>query len=92
MADVGLEHKFEKLIKEMVAGMPDVESAEQLKQGLRRHWEKPPLEELELISRRTYNLREARLLLFFPEPVDMLAYVAFINGGGKGTPSNHPQN
>ena len=36
MADVGLEHKFEKLIKEMVAGMPDVESAEQLKQGLRR--------------------------------------------------------
>ena len=64
MADVGLEHKFEKLIKEMVAGMPDVESAEQLKQGLRRHWEKPPLEELELISRRTYNLREARLLLF----------------------------
>jgi hypothetical protein len=91
MADA-LEQKFEKLIKEMVAGMPDVESAEQLKQGLRRHWEKPPLEELELISRRTYNLREARLLLFFPEPVDMLAYVAFINGGGKGTPSNHPQN
>ena len=49
------------------------------------------LRELELLLRRTTNLREARLLLFFPEPVDMLRYVALIARPPAGAPADHLQ-
>ena len=35
-----------------VSDMPDAASAEQIVQGFRKQWEKPPLEPLELVSAR----------------------------------------
>lgn len=72
--------------------MPDDESAAQIVVSFQKLWNKPPLEALELVLRRTTNITDARLLLFFPEPVDMMRYVALIQPGPRGSPDNHPQN
>ena len=69
------DKRFAALLEEVKASMPDAESAASITEGFKKMWGAPPLSELELLTRRTYNLREAQLLLFFPEPVDMLAYV-----------------
>jgi len=86
------EEKFAALLREVRAGMPDAASADQLETGFRKHWARPPLEELELLLQRTTSLRDARLLLFFPEPVDMLRYVALAQRAPAGAPADHPQN
>ena len=87
-----MEQRFEALLAETRAQMPDEESAEQIVSAYRKHWSEPPLEPLELVLQRTTNLSDARLLLFFPEPVDMVRYVQLITGGPKGSPDHHPQN
>ena len=83
--------RFAALLDDVRREMPDAASASQIAAGFRRHWDAPPLRELELLLRRTTNLREARLLLFFPEPVDMLRYVALIARPPAGAPADHPQ-
>lgn len=72
--------------------MPDEESAKGIVSGFRKMWERPPLEALELLCQRTYNHAQSRLLLFFPEPVDMVQYVMLIMPPPKGAPTDHPQN
>ena len=84
--------RFDALLQVLTKEMPDAASAEQLKTGLRKLWDQPPLEALELMAQRTYNLDQARLLLFFPEPVDMATYVALIMPAEKGAPKTHPVN
>ena len=87
-----LDARFAQLVKEIKDQMPDEESSTQIVVALQKMWDKPPLEALELILRRTTNIADARLLLFFPEPVDMLRYVSLIQGGPRGSPDKHPQN
>lgn len=86
-----IEEKFKKLLDDVKVALP-WETAEQIIGGLERTWEKPPLEQLELIEQRTTGLRDARLLIFFPEPVDMARYVSLIQKAPKGAPDAHPQN
>ena len=87
-----VEERFEQLLTDTKAQMPDEESATQIVTAYRQHWKTPPLEPLELVLQRTTSLSDARLLLFFPEPVDMVRYVRLIVGGPKGSPDVHPQN
>ena len=87
-----VEERFEQLLTDTKAQMPDEESATQIVTAYRQHWKTPPLEPLELVLQRTTSLSDARLLLFFPEPVDMLAYVGLITGAPRGAPDSHPQN
>ena len=86
------EESFQRLLQEVRKGMPDAESAAQITKGFQKHWDKPPLVELELLLQRTTSLRDARLLLFFPEPVDMASYVALCTRAPAGAPPEHPQN
>lgn len=86
------DERFEALLAETAAEMPDKDSADQITKGFRKTWDHPPLEALELLTRRTYNHREARLLIFFPEPVDMASYVGLIAAAPRGAPDAHPQN
>ena len=84
--------RFETLLKELVASMPDDESREQLERGFRKTWDAPPLEQLAMVTQRMYNLSQARQLMFFPEPVDMVQYVVLLMPAPKGAPKEHPQN
>ena len=86
------DERFEALLKEVTKEMPDEESAAQISTGFRNAWDKPPLEAIELMTQRTYNLGQARQLLFFPEPVDMVQFVHLIVPPPKGAPKEHPQN
>ena len=52
--------RFEALLKEIASSMPDEASAEQIKSGFRKTWEKPPLEAL------------PGCVIFFFRTVDML--------------------
>ena len=54
------EARFEALLVEVTAGMPDDESAANIRLGLTKTWEKPALEALEMVMQRTYNLSQAR--------------------------------
>ena len=92
MATTADEQRFEKFLSAVAKTMPDAESAEGITTGFRAVWNKPPLEALELLAQRTYNLSQIRQLLFWPEPVDMLVYVAMIAAPPKGAPPEHPQN
>ncbi|KAL1503596.1 hypothetical protein AB1Y20_012073 [Prymnesium parvum] len=92
MASASLQRRFEQLLEETRAQMPDDESAAQIVLAYRKHWDAPPLAQLELLLQRTTSLADARLLLFFPEPVDMPRYVGLVAGGPRGSPDHHPQN
>ena len=85
------QKKFEALLAGVAKGMPDAESAKNITDGLRKVWDKPALVELEMVTRRTYNLSQARQLFFFPEPVDMATVVAIVGPAPRGAPADHPQ-
>ena len=87
-----VEENFQRLLQDVREGMPDEESAAQITTGFQRHWDKPPLKEIEMLLQRTTNLHDARLLLFFPEPVDMIRFVTLIQRAPTGAPPEHPQN
>jgi hypothetical protein len=81
-----------RLLQDVREGMPDEESAAQITTGFQRHWDKPPLTEIEMLLQRTTSLHDARLLLFFPEPVDMIRFVTLVQRAPAGAPPDHPQN
>jgi hypothetical protein len=92
MVAPSVEENFQRLLQDVREGMPDEESAAQIITGFQRHWDKPPLKEIEMLLQRTTNLHDARLLLFFPEPVDMIRFVTLIQRAPTGAPPEHPQN
>ena len=59
MAEAASE-RFEALLAELTKSMPDAESAENISAGIRRAYDSPALESLEQVTRRTYNLSQAR--------------------------------
>ena len=87
-----VEENFQRLLQDVREGMPDEESAAQITTGFQRHWDKPPLTEIEMLLQRTTSLHDARLLLFFPEPVDMIRFVTLVQRAPAGAPPDHPQN
>ena len=50
------EESFQRLLQEVRKGMPDAESAAQITKGFQKHWDKPPLVELELLGGRRGHL------------------------------------
>jgi hypothetical protein len=88
---MGDDSRFKALLAELVASMPDADSASRIQSAFSQHWAAPPLAELELVLRRTLPLDEARRLLFFPEPDDMRAYVSLVARAPRGAPPEHPQ-
>lgn len=85
------EARFRALLDELAGAMPDSESAARIRTGFGQHWESPPLAEMEGVLRRSTPLREARQLLFFPEPADMHIYAALVARAPRGAPPEHPQ-
>jgi hypothetical protein len=68
---------------------PDI--AEQLRAGLKKRYEKPPVEALELCLGRNVPLARARQLLFHPDEEDMRAFPDLIAMPPAGAPDSHPQ-
>ncbi|GFR45643.1 hypothetical protein Agub_g7052, partial [Astrephomene gubernaculifera] len=81
---------FEDFLKAALQDIPP-DIADQLKTGLLKRYNKPPLEELELCLGRNVPLQKARQILFAPEEEDMRLYPALIAMPPPGAPDNHPQ-
>uniref|UniRef100_A0A7S1DV65 Uncharacterized protein n=1 Tax=Hemiselmis andersenii TaxID=464988 RepID=A0A7S1DV65_HEMAN len=72
---------------------PEVnEIADKVEGSLRKRWEKPPTEEMEIVLRKRMVDDEARQVLFFPTDQDMHYYQALILSPPDGSPKDHPAN
>ncbi|EFJ48820.1 hypothetical protein VOLCADRAFT_90467 [Volvox carteri f. nagariensis] len=68
---------------------PDI--SEQLKAGLKKRYEKPPVDEIAVCLGRHVPLSKARQMLFDPDEDDMRLYPALIAMPPSGAPDTHPQ-
>eukprot|EP00198_Chlamydomonas_reinhardtii_P008105 XP_001697442.1 predicted protein [Chlamydomonas reinhardtii] len=81
---------FEKFLSVALAETPP-DIADQLRAGLRKRYDKPPVEALELCLGRNVPLARARQLLFHPGEDDMRVYPDLIAMPPAGAPDSHPQ-
>jgi hypothetical protein len=82
--------RFERMLERVTKAMPDEETAASIAKSFRGHWDKPPMELLEKVLRRTPSIEDARRILFLPEAEDMADYVLAFSKRPPGCPPTHP--
>ncbi|KXZ48678.1 hypothetical protein GPECTOR_26g581 [Gonium pectorale] len=81
---------FEGFLSAALQGSPP-DISEQLRMGLTKRYDKPPVRELELCLGRSVPLEKARQLLFFPSDEDMALYPQLLATPPPDAPDSHPQ-
>ncbi|PNH12618.1 hypothetical protein TSOC_000437 [Tetrabaena socialis] len=81
---------FEAFVEQAVRDGPE-DVAAQLRTGLRKRYDAPPLEEMGRCLGRNVPLQKARQLLFHPSGDDMRLYPHLIAMPPPGAPDSHPQ-
>ncbi|GLI59337.1 hypothetical protein VaNZ11_001196, partial [Volvox africanus] len=84
------ENDFDKFLGVALQEIPP-DIVEQLKAGLEKRYDKPPVDEMAQCLKRILPLSKARQLLFNPTEEDMQLYPALIAMPPAGAPDTHPQ-
>ncbi|GLC42715.1 hypothetical protein PLESTB_001130700 [Pleodorina starrii] len=81
---------FEQFLKVALEEAPPA-VADQLKAGLRKRYDRPPVDGMELCLNRNVPVKKAQQLLFSPSEEDMRLYPALVAMPPPGAPDDHPQ-
>ncbi|UPR05270.1 hypothetical protein HOP50_20g86200 [Chloropicon primus] len=81
--------KFEAFLQVATDEMPMQELKDQVKQGLTRRYEKPPVEVIEQVLRKRMDEDAARRVLFYPDDEDASLYPLLLQNPPPGAPVDH---
>ena len=82
--------KLEDFLKVATEEMPTEELKSQVKEGLKRRYQKPPVKIIEEVLRKRLDEDKARKILFYPEEKEATLYPLLLQNAPKGAPSDHP--
>ncbi|KAJ1627157.1 hypothetical protein T492DRAFT_877180 [Pavlovales sp. CCMP2436] len=82
--------RFDAMLACVASQMPDAETRDAISSSFAKHWERPPMENLEKVLRRKLSLEGVRRVCFLPEPADLESYVLAFAPRPPGCPLTHP--
>ena len=82
--------QFESFLRAATEEMPTQELKDQVRAGLTRRYENPPLQVIEECSRKRMDVTAARKLLFYPGDEEAAMYPIMLRNAPIGAPVDHP--